>query len=99
MARNYNHETEKRYHDPDPGRQGKPRTRTQAVTHSWTTQPAKRRTQSGANERTKKLFGIVTDRDLTLKIVAEGLDANGIYSLLLENGEQARKLTIPLVLR
>ena len=28
------------------------------------------------NEQTKKLIGIVTDRDLTLKIVAEGLDAN-----------------------
>jgi len=27
------------------------------------------------NEQTKKLIGIVTDRDLTLKIVAEGLDA------------------------
>lgn len=27
------------------------------------------------NEQTKKLVGIVTDRDLTLKIVAEGLDA------------------------
>jgi CBS domain-containing protein len=27
------------------------------------------------NERTKKLVGIVTDRDLTLKILAEGLDA------------------------
>jgi CBS domain-containing protein len=27
------------------------------------------------NEKTKKLVGIVTDRDLTLKIVAEGLDA------------------------
>jgi len=26
------------------------------------------------NEQTKKLVGIVTDRDLTLKIVAEGLD-------------------------
>ena len=38
----------------------------------------------------------MTDRDLTLKIVAEGLDANCIYTLLLENGEQARKLTMPL---
>ena len=28
------------------------------------------------NEQTKKLVGIVTDRDLTLKIVADGLDAN-----------------------
>jgi CBS domain-containing protein len=28
------------------------------------------------NEQTKKLVGIVTDRDLTLKILAEGLDAN-----------------------
>ncbi len=27
------------------------------------------------NEQTKKLVGIVTDRDLTLKIVAKGLDA------------------------
>ena len=27
------------------------------------------------NEQTKKLVGIVTDRDLALKIVAEGLDA------------------------
>jgi CBS domain-containing protein len=27
------------------------------------------------NEQTKKLVGIVTDRDLTLRIVAEGLDA------------------------
>ena len=27
------------------------------------------------NEQTKKLIGIVTDRDLTLKIVAKGLDA------------------------
>lgn len=27
------------------------------------------------NEQTQKLVGIVTDRDLTLKIVAEGLDA------------------------
>jgi len=27
------------------------------------------------NEETKKLIGIVTDRDLALKIVAEGLDA------------------------
>jgi len=27
------------------------------------------------NEQTKKLIGIVTDRDLTLKIVAAGLDA------------------------
>jgi len=27
------------------------------------------------NEQTQKLIGIVTDRDLTLKIVAEGLDA------------------------
>lgn len=27
------------------------------------------------NEQTKKMVGIVTDRDLTLKIVAEGLDA------------------------
>ncbi len=27
------------------------------------------------NEQTRKLVGIVTDRDLTLKIVAEGLDA------------------------
>jgi CBS domain-containing protein len=27
------------------------------------------------NEQTKKLVGIVTDRDLTLKIVAAGLDA------------------------
>ena len=27
------------------------------------------------NEQTKKLVGIVTDRDLTLKIVADGLDA------------------------
>jgi CBS domain-containing protein len=27
------------------------------------------------NEETKKLVGIVTDRDLTLKVVAEGLDA------------------------
>ncbi len=27
------------------------------------------------NKQTKKLIGIVTDRDLTLKIVAEGLDA------------------------
>jgi CBS domain-containing protein len=27
------------------------------------------------NEQTKKLIGIVTDRDLTLKIVADGLDA------------------------
>jgi CBS domain-containing protein len=27
------------------------------------------------NEETKKLVGIVTDRDLALKIVAEGLDA------------------------
>ena len=27
------------------------------------------------DEQTKKLIGIVTDRDLTLKIVAEGLDA------------------------
>ncbi len=27
------------------------------------------------NEQTKKLIGIVTDRDLTLRIVAEGLDA------------------------
>ena len=27
------------------------------------------------NERTRKLVGIVTDRDLTLKIVAKGLDA------------------------
>jgi CBS domain-containing protein len=27
------------------------------------------------NEQTKKLIGIVTDRDLTLKIVAEGRDA------------------------
>lgn len=27
------------------------------------------------NEQTKNLVGIVTDRDLTLKIVAEGLDA------------------------
>jgi CBS domain-containing protein len=26
------------------------------------------------NEKTRKLVGIVTDRDLTLKIVAEGLD-------------------------
>ena len=28
------------------------------------------------NEETKKLVGIVTDRDLTLKVLAEGLDAN-----------------------
>ena len=28
------------------------------------------------NEQTKRLVGIVTDRDLALKIVAEGLDAN-----------------------
>lgn len=28
------------------------------------------------NEQTRKLVGIVTDRDLALKIVAEGLDAN-----------------------
>ena len=28
------------------------------------------------NEQTKKLVGIVTDRDLALKIVAEGLDGN-----------------------
>lgn len=27
------------------------------------------------NEQTKKIIGIVTDRDLTLKIVAKGLDA------------------------
>ncbi len=27
------------------------------------------------NEETKKLIGIVTDRDLTIRIVAEGLDA------------------------
>jgi CBS domain-containing protein len=27
------------------------------------------------NEQTKKLVGIITDRDLTLRIVAEGLDA------------------------
>jgi CBS domain-containing protein len=27
------------------------------------------------NEQTKKLIGIVTDRDLTLKVVAKGLDA------------------------
>ena len=27
------------------------------------------------NEQTKKLVGMVTDRDLTLKIVADGLDA------------------------
>lgn len=27
------------------------------------------------NEQTKKLVGIVTDRDLTLKVLAEGLDA------------------------
>ncbi len=27
------------------------------------------------NEQTRKLIGIVTDRDLTLKIVAEGLDS------------------------
>jgi CBS domain-containing protein len=27
------------------------------------------------NEQTKKIIGIVTDRDLTLKIVADGLDA------------------------
>ncbi len=27
------------------------------------------------NEQTKKLVGIVTDRDLTIKIVADGLDA------------------------
>jgi CBS domain-containing protein len=27
------------------------------------------------NEQTQKLVGIVTDRDLTLKVVAEGLDA------------------------
>lgn len=27
------------------------------------------------NKRTKKLIGIVTDRDLTLRILAEGLDA------------------------
>ena len=27
------------------------------------------------NEQTKRLVGIVTDRDLTLRIVAEGLDA------------------------
>jgi CBS domain-containing protein len=28
------------------------------------------------NEQTRKLVGIVTDRDLILKVVAEGLDAN-----------------------
>lgn len=28
------------------------------------------------NEQTQKLVGIVTDRDLTLKVLAEGLDAN-----------------------
>jgi signal-transduction protein with cAMP-binding, CBS, and nucleotidyltransferase domain len=28
------------------------------------------------NEQTQKLVGIVTDRDLALKVVAEGLDAN-----------------------
>ncbi len=28
------------------------------------------------NEQTKKLIGIVTDRDLALRIIAEGLDAN-----------------------
>lgn len=30
------------------------------------------------NEQTKKLVGIVTDRDLALKIVAEGLDAKTV---------------------
>jgi CBS domain-containing protein len=30
------------------------------------------------NEQTKKLIGIVTDRDLTLKVVAEGLDSKSI---------------------
>jgi CBS domain-containing protein len=30
------------------------------------------------NEQTKKLVGIVTDRDLTLKVVAEGLDSKSI---------------------
>ena len=28
------------------------------------------------NDQTKKLVGIVTDRDLTLKIIADGFDAN-----------------------
>ena len=30
------------------------------------------------NEQAKKLIGIVTDRDLTLKVVAEGLDSKSI---------------------
>jgi CBS domain-containing protein len=30
------------------------------------------------NEQTKKLIGIVTDRDLTLKVVAEGFDSKSI---------------------
>ena len=30
------------------------------------------------NEQNKKLIGIVTDRDLTLKVVAEGLDSKSI---------------------
>jgi CBS domain-containing protein len=30
------------------------------------------------NDKTKKLIGIVTDRDLTLKVVAEGLDTKSV---------------------
>jgi CBS domain-containing protein len=39
------------------------------------------------NEQTKKLLGIVTDRDLALKVVAEGLDAKSTVVYVVMTGK------------
>ena len=44
------------------------------------------------NEQTKKLVGIVTDRDLALKIVAEGRDAKSTKA---EDGDDAQGCDLP----
>lgn len=39
------------------------------------------------NEQTRKLLGIVTDRDLALKVVAEGLDSSSTVVYLVMTGK------------